>query len=56
MPPAAFWAARLGREQPLRLGSVSNESGVKPLDGTPVVVTLTCEDTDPAPELKQQEP
>ena len=33
-----------------------NESGVKPLDGTPVVVTLTCEDTDPAPELKQQEP
>ena len=42
--------------QPLRLGSVSNESGVKPLDGTPVVVTLTCEDTDPAPELKQQEP
>ena len=36
--------------------SVSNESGVKPLDGTPVVVTLTCEDTDPAPELKQQEP
>ena len=50
------WSARLGREQPLRLGSVSNESGVKPLDGTPVVVTLTCEDTDPAPELKQQEP
>ena len=49
------WSARLGRE-PLRLGSVSNESGVKPLDGTPVVVTLTCEDTDPAPELKQQEP
>ena len=46
----------MGREQPLRLGSVSNESGVKPLDGTPVVVTLTCEDTDPAPELKQQEP
>ena len=50
------WSARLGRDQPLRLGSVSNESGVKPLDGTPVVVTLTCEDTDPAPELKQQEP
>ena len=50
------WSARLGREQPLRLGSVSNESGVKPLDGTPVVVTLTCEDTDSAPELKQQEP
>ena len=50
------WSARLGTEQPLRLGSVSNESGVKPLDGTPVVVTLTCEDADPAPELKQQEP
>lgn len=50
------WSARLGKEQPLRLGPVSNESGTKPLDGTPVVVTLTCEDADPAPELKQQQP
>ena len=50
------WSARLGTEQPLRLGSGSNDSGVKPLDGTPIVVTLTCEDADPAPELKQQEP
>ena len=28
---------------------------VKPLDGTPAVLTLTSEDTDPAAELKEQE-
>jgi hypothetical protein len=31
------------------------ESGIKPLDGTPAVLTLTSEDTDPAAELKEQE-
>ncbi|WP_307756656.1 hypothetical protein [uncultured Alistipes sp.] len=49
------WSTRLGTEQPLRLASMCNESGVKPLDGTPVVVTLTSEDADGAVELKPQE-
>lgn len=50
------WSARLGTEQPLRLSSVSNQSGVKPLDGTPVELTFTSEDADPAAELKPQQP
>ena len=52
----AGWSPCLGTEQPLRLGSVRMESGTRPLDGTPVVLTFTGEDTDPAAELKPQEP
>ena len=37
----AGWSARFGTSQPL--------------DGTPAVLTLTSEDTDPAAELKEQE-
>ena len=48
----AGWSARFGTSQPLR---PAMESGIKPLDGTPAVLTLTSEDTDPAAELKEQE-
>ena len=36
-------------------GLIALESGSKPLDGTPAVLTLASEDTDPAAELKEQE-
>lgn len=52
----AGWSARFGTTHPLRLGSFAMESGTKPLDGTPAVLTLTSEDTDPAAELKEQQP
>ena len=48
----AGWSARFGTSQPLRPGSFAMESGIKPLDGTPAVLTLASEDTDPAAELK----
>ena len=51
----AGWSARFGTSQPLRPGSFAMESGIKPLDGTPAVLTLASEDTDPAAELKEQE-
>ena len=51
----AGWSARFGTSQPLRPDSFAMESGIKPLDGTPAVLTLTSEDTDPAAELKEQE-
>ena len=43
----AGWSARFGTSQPLRPDSFAMESGIKPLDGTPAVLTLTSEDTDP---------
>lgn len=52
----AGWSPRFGTAQPLRTAALRMESGTKPLDGTPVVLTLTSEDTDPAAELKEQEP
>ena len=51
----AGWSARFGTSQPLRPDSFAMESGIKPLDGTPAVLTLASEDTDPAAELKEQE-
>lgn len=52
----AGWSARFGTAHPLRPGSFGMESGTEPLDGTAAVLTLTSEDTDPAAELKEQEP
>lgn len=52
----AGWSARFGTQHPLRPDFFGMESGTKPLDGTPAVLTLTSEDTDPAAELKEQEP
>ena len=37
----AGWSARFGTSQPLRPDSFAMESGIKPLDGTPAVLTLT---------------